>query len=242
MASLDSEEINLLKRVFVDYDDDMSTVSGSHNSYESIMEFKRYRIDDTAKAAVVTEPSDDPVFEQRIKHLMKFPQRQQQVLNSGNSDEELEALFTDCCTENVVLEPPSSKFPRIVGRANAVKFVAGFYRSMPDLLIICEACKRYKRVITSKTFADGTFIGGLENNPFKTDKRDPLISDEAYAKYNQLEAEGKPMLMRSKNYMYMVLNKEMTHIEKIITVNIGREVYELGEEYSGSGTAFPSMT
>ena len=45
-------------------------------------------------------------------------------------------------------------------------------------------------------------------------------------KYQQLEAQNKPIVIKLKYYKHIILNKELTAIEKIITFPRGLEVEE----------------
>ena len=163
---------------------------------------------------------------ERLSQLMLFTNKQQQIINSGQY-EQLSALYKEYCTDNLILEIPTKTIPSIIHGCNSViNIVTSFSLCLPDFVLKFEKCNRYNRVITTKSIADGTFIGSLVYNPFKTSKLDPCITPETYAKYSRLEAENKPMFMRSKNYVYYILNEDMTHIERIIDVNVGREIYE----------------
>ena len=179
------------------------------------------------ESSVESNPVADPA---RLNHLMRFPERLQLAVNAGNFDLP-RRLFADACVSNVEITAPVG--PKIEGITDAVAFLSNLYMSMPDLVIVCKPSKRYHRVLFSKLYADGTLLGGpfAAYNPFTTGKVDPLIPAATYEKYRQLESEGRPVLMRSKNYLHMILNREMTHIEKIIVANRSRELVDLSASF-----------
>ena len=180
----------------------------------------------TSDNTITSGDNDNNTNNERLNQLMLFTDKQQSIINSGQY-EQLSALYKEYCTNDLTLEIPTKTIPSIIyGCNNVIDLVTNFSLCLPDFVLKFEKCNRYNRVITTKSIADGTFIGSLVYNPFKTSKLDPCITPETYARYTQLEAENKPMFMRSKNYVYYILNEDMTHIERIIDVNVGREIYE----------------
>ena len=250
MEDINTDDLDSLRLMFEEYvlaDDIYSmgmtstetATTASLNFPASLLGLKRERpldllTDAEFKTSIrnfMGEVENNPVADvARLNHLMRFPERLQLAVNAGNFDLP-RRLFADACVSNVEITAPVG--PKIQGITDAVAFLSNLYMSMPDLVIVCKPSKRYHRVLFSKLYADGTLLGGpfAAYNPFTTGKVDPLIPAATYEKYRLLESEGRPVLMRSKNYLHMILNKEMTHIEKIIVANRSRELVDLSASF-----------
>ena len=131
---------------------------------------------------------------EQLALIMTFFKRSQDALNAGDFAL-LKRTYEECCEENLIMEVPA--VPRITGRDNVLQYSRMVLESMPDLVLVYRSYKRLNRVLTAKMYADGTFICAQPNryNPFSAPYRDPLISEETYAKYRQLEAAGKTKLL-----------------------------------------------
>ena len=165
----------------------------------------------------------------RINHLMRFNESLQLALNAGNFDLS-RRLFTDACMSNVELTTPTG--PRVEGIVNAIDYLESMYNTMPDMVLVIKPAKRYHRVLFSKLYADGTLMGTLPSTQSVPTQLPPAI----YEQYKYLSSAGKPILIRSKCYLYIVLNKDLTHIERIVVVNRSRELVDLSECMHGHKT------
>ena len=164
----------------------------------------------------------------RINHLMRFSESLQLALNAGNFDLS-RRLFTDACMGNVELTTPTG--PRVEGIVNAINYLENMYNTMPDMVLVIKPAKRYHRVLFSKLYADGTLMGThLTSAPTMPTQLPPAI----YEQYKYLASAGKPILIRSKSYLYIVLNKDMTHIERFVVVNRSRELVDLSDCMGGA--------
>ena len=104
---------------------------------------------------------------------------------------------------------------------------------MPDMVILTKETKRYKRIISCLVSLIGSFHPELGSarypdyiNSFKTPETDPIITQANMLKYQQLEAQNKPIVIKLKYYKHIILNKELTHIEKIIGFPRGLDIEE----------------
>ena len=174
----------------------------TNNTTDEINTFKRFK------------EENNQILSDRVTYLLKFPQLYQEALNSGDSNK-LVLLFTDCCTPNFTFQPPS--LGEVVGVEGTANYFWTLFVSMPDLVFSHTPTKRFKRVISCKVHTDGTMCNMVDSvNPFKSPLSDPLLTRELHDKYTELKATGQPIYLRSTHAMHLILNVEMTHIEKII--------------------------
>lgn len=165
---------------------------------------------------------NNQILSDRVTYLLKFPQLYQEALNSGDSNK-LVLLFTDCCTPNFTFQPPS--LGEVVGAEGTANYFFSLFCSMPDLVFSHTPTKRFKRVISCKVHTDGTMCNMDDSvNPFKSPLSDPLLTRELHDKYAELKATGQPIYLRSTHAMHLILNVEMTHIEKIIHYRRGIDI------------------
>ena len=157
------------------------------------------------------------ILSNRVTHLMKFPYYLQNAINSGDMSQ-LGALLSDCCTETVTLQPPNIE--EIVGINEIMNYMYLLYRLYPDLITSYQPIKRYRRVMFCDGCTDGTMLSlpeSYELPPRYDDLRaESFLSSKQGKKYLELKALGKPIFIRSYLSLHLILNSEMTHIEKIM--------------------------
>ena len=136
-----------------------------------------------------TTDDEETQNNEQLAQIMTFFKRSQDALNAGDFAL-LKRTYEECCEENLIMDVPA--VPRIIGRDNVLQYNRMVLEAMPDLVLVYRSYKRLNRVLTAKMYADGTFICAQPNryNPFTAPYRDPLITEETYAKYRQLEAAG----------------------------------------------------
>ena len=165
----------------------------------------------------------------RVAYLMKFPLFFQQAINSSDV-EKLHDLCMDCCTQDLIVQPPT--ISEMTGIHASLDYFLSINKVLPDLVLKHRATKRYKRMISCKFCLDGTFFDGQEEFPdkyniFTQGPIDPLVTPEMRAMYQSYKAAGRPMHIRSHSTMFMILNNEMTRIEKIIFYRRGLTVSDI---------------
>ena len=185
-------------------------------------------INDKKKALISSTISNE-----RLTQLMTFPTLFQDCINSADLHR-LRLLMVEYCTEDLSFQPPGLPTP-ITGHENIIAYYRLLlYQYMTDLVIFSKPCKRYKRIISCEASLIGSFqpSNGYTSsypdhiNSFKSSDLDPIITQANMLKYQQLEAQNKPIVIKLKYYKHVILNKELTAIEKIITFPRGLEVEE----------------
>ena len=173
------------------------------------------------------------ISNERLTQLMTFPTLFQDCINSADLHR-LRFLMVEYCTEDLSFQPPGLPTP-IIGHENIIAYYRLLlYQYMTDLVVLSKPCKRYKRIISCEASLIGSFQPSNGYTPsypdhinsFKSSDLDPIITQANMLKYQQLEAQNKPIVIKLKYYKHIILNKQLTAIEKIITFPRGLEVEE----------------
>ena len=173
------------------------------------------------------------ISNERLTQLMTFPTLFQDCINSADLHR-LRLLMVEYCIENLSFQPPGLPTP-LIGHENIIAYYRLLlFDYMTDLVVLSKPCKRYKRIISCEASLIGSFQPSNGYTPsypdhinsFKSSDLDPIITQANMLKYQQLEAQNKPIVIKLKYYKHIILNKELTAIEKIITFPRGLEVEE----------------
>ena len=212
----DFDTFAVLFELFLDQPDENTGTDGDQKTHSTTIDpqadqFTRFRVENKL-------PLSD-----RVAYLMKFPQIFQQAMNSSDF-QKLYNLCVNCCTADLIVQPPTIN--QITGIQASIEYFFVINKVLPDLVLNYQPTKRYKRVISCKSFLDATLFDGENELPdkyniFTQGPIDPLVTPEMRAMYQSYKAAGRPIHIRSHTTMFLILNDEMTHIKKIIIYRRG---------------------
>ncbi len=166
-----------------------------------------------------------PDQKQRLAYLIQLPMLITQAVNSADM-QKLSKIVDSAFLPNCAVR--SNALPAdISGREHVVEFYTAINRMIPDFILRILPPTINHRVITARMFADGTSYKKDDPsdylfNHLKHRQNDGGQFQEASEKRISLIEQGKPVGFKSKALMHLILNEEMTHVEKF--VNISKEV------------------
>ena len=167
-------------------------------------------------------------YTDRLSFLMALPKQICTLMNSG-SDDELTHLVMDTFLPNAILKTPSLQH-EIVGIGSIHEYFNAIIRTVPDLIMISSKPVLNFRVITVTCTCLGTSV--------RPDAFDYMYDCTKHAKDDSLSyrmtkdsikhmiSQNKHICFSSKSYLHFILNKEMTHVEKFVTVKKSLSVVE----------------
>ena len=167
-------------------------------------------------------------YTDRLSFLMALPKQICTLMNSG-SDAELTHLVTDTFLPNAILKTPSLQH-EIVGIGSIHEYFNAIIRTVPDLIMISSKPVLNFRVVTVTCTCLGTSV--------RPDAFDYMYDCTKHAKDDSLSyrmtkdsikymiSQNKHICFSSKSYLHFILNKEMTHVEKFVTVKKSLSVVE----------------
>jgi hypothetical protein len=168
----------------------------------------------------------------RVRDLVSFPAKLSRYLNSGD-DERLKGLIYDACTEDCKFKTPAMP-KEVKGRDVIVECFLALSRSIPDYIMQFRAPSTLKRVIMASFESSGTRVvhdaAEYLFDHLQYGRNDNVSFVRAQQLVQAIEASGKHAFFRGKSVMHLIVNEEMTHIEKIIVIRKSIAVMPAKEE------------
>lgn len=169
--------------------------------------------------------------ESRLEYLLRFPYLLQEAMNTGNL-RMLKHLFAEALTEDCVLENGESMAP-IEGRDKLYGFHTLILNSFPDYFSVVHSIKKISScVYRFKRNSFFTYVSNMGTQAFDkwlekaqlVDKMDQNMQDQIQ-KFYLLKHQDIPIKFERKSDVYIRLNKDLAHIERLVFVNFFFEVY-----------------
>lgn len=157
---------------------------------------------------------------QRVRSLINFPADLSRYLNSGDETKMRELIFDKCCED---CKFKTAAMPKeAVGREVIVECFLALTRSMPDYIMQFRTPTTHKRVIMASFESSGTRVvhDAAEHlfDHLQYGRDDNVSFVRAQQLVRVIEASGKRACFRGKSVMHLIVNNDMTHIEKIIII------------------------
>jgi hypothetical protein len=162
----------------------------------------------------------DGISGSRLDTLLQVPAAIAMCINSGDEIGLMgiieEAFLPDC----VVKTPALSK--ELVGRQHLKEYFFSINRAVPDFVCIVSESTLNFRVISASFKNFGTRVASDKSDYLydyvKHGRDHNNLFVEARDKSNALIKEGSVVRFCSRSFMHLILNKDMTHVEKYVAV------------------------
>jgi hypothetical protein len=170
------------------------------------------------------------VSENRLAFLLQVPHLIGDALNSGN-EMAIRAVIENSCLENCLFKTTALQ-KEVVGRHHIIQMYLAILSSIPDVISMVKAPALDHRVISVKTNFYGTKIPSTDDSGsfywdyLKHGKDGQNKFPDAHMLNQQMLSAGKKVSFFSKSYMYLIMNSEMTAIEKFICFTRSVKVFE----------------
>ena len=169
--------------------------------------------------------------ESRLEYLLRFPYLLQEGMNTGNINM-IKHLFAEALAEDCALENGEAMVP-IGGREKIYGFHTMILNSFPDYFSVVYNIKKVSTCIYSfKRNSFFTYLSNMGTQAFDqwlekvqvVEKMDENMKNTIQNFY-LLKHQDIPIKFERKSDVYMRLNKDFTHIERLVIVNHFFEVY-----------------
>lgn len=235
-------EIEFSEKIFVEelYEEDIDLAfadeCGSIGTIDDVLEestSKRRKTEGgEGDSAISRVPSVTPEQRKRIKYLIQVPSLVAKYVNSGD-DERLKALIYDVCVEDCRCKS-SSMSAELVGRDYILEHFGSLTRSCPDYVMQYKPPTVHRRTISAALSSCGTrVIADPKSYLFdhlKYGRTDNVAFVRARKLMEAIEASGKRAAFKAKSIVHLVVNKEMTHIERWIALRKSVEISPARED------------
>jgi hypothetical protein len=198
---------------------DDNSQSSSSKLIENLFSFRTNR-----------EKSQEPETksEFRLDVLLRVPKAITYCINSGDN-EGLVGIIEEAFLPNCIIKTPALS-KELVGRNHIIEFFLAISRSIPDFFTLVEDPFLNLRVISTLSKSFGTRINSDRSeylfNHLKHGRDDSNNYLEARKKARELIKEGQPIRFCSKSYVHLILNKEMTHVEKFVVARKSLRIFD----------------
>lgn len=180
------------------------------------------------KRFAMNHNSDDT---SRMSFCTKLPIYITEFVNSGDEEsiKQLiqEAFLPDCKMKTSALARD------LVGRQYVQDFLLALIQDFPDFIMVALRPEVNARVVTTYLSCYGTRVKSspyqylYDHLKFGRDESGTFVK-QSYD-YRSLLKEGKPIGFKQDTVMHLIMNKELTHVEKFVTQRRLVNVFEYNE-------------
>jgi hypothetical protein len=189
--------------------------SNSSCQLEDIIE-NRKRLSDELE--LHEPPTKRKEQETRLAYLIRSPLIISKLINSGDLVG-LKELIEDICLPECSLKTSATQV-ELVGREYVIKFFIALNQGIPDYVAMTTSTTLNFRVVSALVRSFGTKVITTSEDSLYDHMKHGQPKEKAFVeakeKYEHLVREGKPVAFSSKSFLHLILNKEMTHVEKFV--------------------------
>lgn len=202
-------------------DDILEEPANKRQKTEGEVEGQQASSDEPKNSVIIT-----PEQRKRLKHLLEVPFLLAKFINSGD-EEGLKTLIHDVCIENCRCKSPSLAM-ELIGRDYIIEHFAALTRSFPDYVMQFKPPTVRQRTISAALSSCGTRVlvdpKSYLFDHLKYGRAESVSFTRARKLVEAIESSGKRASFKAKSLLHLIVNKEMTHIERWVSLRKSMEI------------------